>query len=129
MATDALGNPMEELLKVLVDMELDVAGANRLRAEADPACAVGPAVRQLAVGGQDRGAIQRPQADRRAPLASAMEGICPTRRRLVEEPRDAASSTPGADDSRHFKAGERWPPGGYWVCRVDLPAGTGDESS
>ncbi len=52
------GQPMEELLKVLGDMELDVAQQDRLR-QADPAgsgrCAVGPADRRLAVGGQDRG--------------------------------------------------------------------------
>ena len=60
MATGtALGNPMEKLLKVLVEMDLDVAQQDRLGrliATAQTGALLDQRIAQLAVGGQDPGA-------------------------------------------------------------------------
>jgi alkylation response protein AidB-like acyl-CoA dehydrogenase len=60
MATGtALGNPMEQLLKVLAEMELDAAQQDRLArliVIAQGGALVDQRIAQLAVGGQDPGA-------------------------------------------------------------------------
>jgi len=58
-AGTALGNPMEELLKVLAQLDLDVAQQDRLGrliATAQTGALLDQRIAQLAVGGQDPGA-------------------------------------------------------------------------
>ncbi len=58
-AGTALGNPMEELLKVLAELDLDVAQQDRLGrliASAQTGALLDQRIAQLAVGGQDPGA-------------------------------------------------------------------------
>ncbi len=76
MATGtALGNPMEELLEVLAEIDLDAAQQDRLGrliVAAQTGALLDQRIAQLAVGGQDPGAaVQRPQTHRSALSAGA----------------------------------------------------------
>ena len=76
MATGtALGNPMEELLKVLAEIDLDVVPARPAgpvdRHRPQTGALLDQRIAQLAVGGQDRGTVERAQAHRRPLPAGA----------------------------------------------------------
>lgn len=111
MATGtALGNPMEELLKVLGDMELDVAQQDRLGRLillAQAGALLDRRIAELAVGGQDPGRNPASATDRRALPTGA--GRIPDggvrRGRARREPRGVRlPQHPVPDDSRRYRA-------------------------
>ena len=99
----ALGNPMEELLRTVAELELDPADQDRLGAlivSAQVGSLLDQRIAQLAVGGARSGAAgQRAQADRRALPAGRSRSSgwnCPTAPASSPTTGCTTSSTPAA---------------------------------